>query len=67
LLNADLIELEDDLVEVAGLPGVTSRPPDSVLFSRGVRTNFGRPEKSPRTVGPEPRARNEPFRSRCRP
>ena len=53
LLNADLIELEDDLVEVAGLPGVTSRPPDSVLFSRGVRTNFGRPEKSPRTVGPE--------------
>jgi uncharacterized protein len=53
LLNADLIELEDDLVEVAGLPGVTSRPPDSVLFSRGVRTDFGRPERSPRTVCPE--------------
>ncbi len=46
LLNADLMELEDDLVEVAGLPGLTSRPPDSVLFSRGVRTLFGRPQKT---------------------
>ena len=45
LMNAELVELEDDLVAVAGLPGLTSRAPDSVLFSRGVRTDFGRPEK----------------------
>ena len=50
LMNAELLEIQDDLVAVAGLPGVTSRPPDSVLFSRGVRTEFGRPEKSLRTA-----------------
>ena len=26
---------------LAGLPGIVSRPPDSVLFSPGVRTRFG--------------------------
>ena len=46
LVTAELLELDDDLVAAAGLPGVTSRPPDSVLFSRGVRTEFGRPEIS---------------------
>ena len=60
-MNAELVELEDDLVAVAGLPGLTSRAPDSVLFSRGVRTDFGRPEKiSAKSV------LNEPFRSQDR-
>ena len=27
-----------------GLPGVTDAPPESVLWSPGVRTQFGRPE-----------------------
>ena len=53
LTNAELVELEDDLVAMVGLPALTSRPPDSVLFSRGVRTDFGRPEKSLREVPPE--------------
>lgn len=44
LLSAELLELDDELLEVAGLPGIVSRPPDSVLFSRGVRTQFGAPQ-----------------------
>jgi hypothetical protein len=43
LVTAELIELDTDLLDVAGLAGVTSRPPDSVLFSSGVRTQFGAP------------------------
>ena len=39
---AELLELDDELVAAAGLPGVTARPPDSVLFSPGVVTRFGR-------------------------
>lgn len=39
---ARLLELDDELVALAGLPGVTARPPDSVLYSPGVRTRFGR-------------------------
>ncbi len=38
---AELLELDDELVVAAGLPGVTDRPPDSVLFSPGVQTRFG--------------------------
>lgn len=38
---AELIELDDELVAAAGLPGVTDRAPDSVLFSPGVTTRFG--------------------------
>lgn len=38
---AELLDLDDGLVTAAGLPGVTGRPPDSVLFSPGVRTRFG--------------------------
>lgn len=38
---AELIDLDDDLVAAAGLPGVTGRAPDSVLFSPGVTTRFG--------------------------
>lgn len=43
LHRAEVLELDDRLVAAAGLPGVTDRPPDSVLFSLGVETSFGRP------------------------
>jgi hypothetical protein len=49
-VDAQLLDLKDELVAAAGLPGLTSRPPDSVLFSRGVRTQFGRPQISPRST-----------------
>lgn len=46
LRSAEVLELDDDLVEAAGL-GTLSRttPPTSVLFSEGVRTTFGRPQR----------------------
>lgn len=40
LQRAELLHLDDVLLDVCGLPGVSARPPDSVLFSRGVRTVF---------------------------
>lgn len=40
---AELIDLDDELVAAAGLPGIVDRRPDSVLFSSGVTTRFGRP------------------------
>jgi uncharacterized protein YqjF (DUF2071 family) len=40
---AELLDLDDELVGAAGFPGVASRRPDSVLFSPGVTTRFGRP------------------------
>ncbi len=43
LHDADLLALDDDLISAAGLPGVTGRPPDSVLWSPGVETVFGLP------------------------
>jgi uncharacterized protein YqjF (DUF2071 family) len=43
LHRAEVLELDDRLVAAAGLPGVTDRAPDSVLFSLGVETSFGRP------------------------
>jgi hypothetical protein len=42
---ASLVDLDDELVQAAGLPGITDRPPDSVLYSPGVTTRFGRPSK----------------------
>ncbi|MDO9380256.1 MAG: DUF2071 domain-containing protein [Nocardioidaceae bacterium] len=45
LHDAELLDLEDDLVDAAGLPGLTTRPPDSVLYSPGVRTTFGLPRR----------------------
>ena len=45
LRTARVTHLEDTLVAAAGLPGVTGRPPDSVLFSTGVRTVFGLPRR----------------------
>jgi uncharacterized protein YqjF (DUF2071 family) len=41
--DAEVLELRDDLVASAGLPGLTTRPPDHVAFSPGVRTIFGLP------------------------
>lgn len=43
LRTAELLALDDRLVAACGLPGTAVRPPDSVLFSRGVRTEFGPP------------------------
>lgn len=43
LQDAELLQLDDTLVASCGLPGVGSRPPDSVLFSRGVTTQFAFP------------------------
>lgn len=43
LHQATLLDCDDTLVAAAGLPGVSSRPPDSVLWSKGVRTVFGLP------------------------
>jgi hypothetical protein len=41
--EAEVLELDDDLVASAGLPGLTTRPPDHAAFSPGVRTVFGLP------------------------
>jgi uncharacterized protein YqjF (DUF2071 family) len=41
--DAEVLTLDDGLVASAGLPGLTSRPPDHVAFSPGVRTEFGLP------------------------
>jgi uncharacterized protein YqjF (DUF2071 family) len=43
LQRAELVELDDELVAWAGLPGVTDRAPDSLLYSRGVSTRFALP------------------------
>lgn len=41
LVDAELLSLKDTLLAEAGIPGVSSRPPDSVLYSEGVTTWFG--------------------------
>lgn len=45
LQQARVVTLRDELVAAAGLPETATRPPDSVLFSRGVRTVFGLPQR----------------------
>ena len=47
LVRAELSELDDDLLAVAGFPGLSARPPDSALFSAGVQTQFGLPVPHP--------------------
>lgn len=47
LVRAELLELDDDLLAVAGLPGLAGTPPDSVLYSAGVQTQFGLPLPKP--------------------
>jgi uncharacterized protein YqjF (DUF2071 family) len=51
LESAELLELEDSLVALAGLPGIATRPPDSVLYSEGVTTRFGSPVPTPARPG----------------
>lgn len=61
LQPATLQALDDDLLAAAGLPGVTTRPPESVLWSAGVRTVFGMPVdagKPRRTVAEDPKAQS---------
>jgi uncharacterized protein YqjF (DUF2071 family) len=41
--DAEVLALDDELVASVGLPDLTSRPPDHVGFSPGVRTEFGLP------------------------
>lgn len=43
LQRAELVSLDDELLAAAGIPNVATRPPDSVLYSDGVRTRFGLP------------------------
>lgn len=52
LQRATLVHLTDELVAAAGLPGVSDREPDSVLFSAGVRTVFGQPQSTERRRRP---------------
>jgi uncharacterized protein YqjF (DUF2071 family) len=43
LHDAELLDLDDELLADAGFPGVGARRPDSVLFSPGVTTRFSAP------------------------
>ncbi len=45
LRRASATVVEDELMAAAGLPGITASAPDSVLFSSGVRTVFGLPQR----------------------
>ena len=42
LVEAELLSLDDTLLQRAGIPGISNTPPDSVLYSEGVTTWFGR-------------------------
>ncbi|MBC7590280.1 MAG: DUF2071 domain-containing protein [Salinibacterium sp.] len=42
LVEAELLSLDDTLLDRAGIPGISTRPPDSVLYSEGVTTWFGK-------------------------
>ena len=43
LRSAELLHCRDGLLAAAGFPGIADREPDSVLWSPGVRTQFGLP------------------------
>jgi uncharacterized protein len=45
LRDAEVLELDDQLVAAAGLPDLTARPPDHVAFSDGVYAEFTRPRR----------------------
>lgn len=45
LHHARVTRLDDGLLEAAGFPGLAARAPDSVLWSPGVRTWFGVPQR----------------------
>lgn len=42
LVEAELVSLDDTLLQRAGIPGISDTPPDSVLYSEGVTTWFGK-------------------------
>lgn len=42
LHSVELLQIDDGLLAAAGIPGIVGRAPDSVLFSPGVTTRFGR-------------------------
>lgn len=44
LRHARLLHCDDELLAAAGFAGLAERAPDSVLWSPGVRTWFGRPQ-----------------------
>jgi len=44
LVQAELVSLDDTLLERAGIPGLAERMPDSVLYAEAVTTRFGRPQ-----------------------
>lgn len=48
LVEAELVSLGDSLLSVAGIPGLDSRMPDSVLYAEEVTTRFGRPVRPAR-------------------
>ncbi|MGN6087751.1 MAG: YqjF family protein [Actinomycetales bacterium] len=52
LHHARLLHLDDQLLATCGFPELVGRAPDSVLWSPGVRTAFGRPAlaSTPRAV-----------------
>jgi hypothetical protein len=51
LRRAEVTDLHDELVAATGLPDLpAARPPDHVMFSRGVRTQFGRPQLTSRAA-----------------
>lgn len=50
LYEARVTGLTDSLVAAAGLPGIADQPPESVLFSPGVRTVFGLPYRADREI-----------------
>lgn len=54
LHDAELIALDAPLVDACALPGVAGRPPDSVLFSRGVVARFAAPYDARRPLVPRP-------------
>lgn len=41
--RAELRELDDSLLEVAGIPGLATTTPESVLYAESVTARFGRP------------------------
>ena len=61
LHRATLVDLDDELLAAAGFPGVAGRRPDSVLYSPGVRTVFGAPQRIRR---PRPETRRRPVAAR---
>jgi uncharacterized protein YqjF (DUF2071 family) len=45
LRDAEVVEVDDELVAAAGIPDLTGRPPDHVAFSDGVYAEFTRPRR----------------------